>query len=124
MSAYNSVSHQWILGRRFQDGYNFLAMRHGLAERTRCAGFPPCSKLLFDTTELSDRFCELCARNGLFIERDVYFSIRQGLADIDLAILRMDRVFFELVHETALNSCPFSNPFDLDEKQENRRRRH
>ena len=50
----NVIEHLWRQGTALRDGYTVLAREHGIADRTRCIGFPPRTVLTFTNVAGAD----------------------------------------------------------------------
>ncbi len=69
----NVVEQLWRQGAALRDGYNALAREAGLAERTRCIGFPPRTVLTFwdaagaDSLAMKSLFQQEMIKRGILI---------------------------------------------------------
>src|SRR5207237_7133077 len=67
----NVIEHLWRQGTALRDGYTALARERGIADRTRCIGFPPRTVITFkdgagaDSLEMKSLFQLEMIRQGM-----------------------------------------------------------
>ncbi len=90
----NVIAHLWKIGKRLQDGYNRLAVEHGLAMHTQCVGLAPRTVVTFqdatgaDSLLLKSVFQQECLQRGVLFTggHNVCFSHTEADIEETLAV--------------------------------------
>lgn len=79
MKVKGVIEHLWKMGRKLQDGFNALAVKHGLNTVTECIGFPPRTVITFKDTHGQESLELKTLFQQEAIKRGVLFSGAQNM---------------------------------------------